>query len=109
VKYARTGEVLWRAEFDGELHRDDQPTAIATDAAGNILVTGTANTVGTMTIKYSPTARCFGKSLDIGRPTNGWAFGGGVLADADGNVIVTGGIAANDPSRLVHREAQHRR
>ncbi|RJP30931.1 MAG: hypothetical protein C4547_16020 [Phycisphaerales bacterium] len=58
IKYKRNGNQLWVATFNGEVDRQDRPSALATDDAGNTYVTGRTSTLRSaediLTIKYDP-------------------------------------------------------
>jgi len=96
--YAATnGAVLWEDTFDGPEHLWDVASAVAVDAAGNVIVTGGSqgaysgphDNYDFLTIKYAP----LGTRLWTRR--TGGASGGTDVAlalavDAAGDVIVTG-------------------
>src|SRR3972149_5627432 len=57
VKYDPNGSQLWVARYNGPVNLDDNATALAVDAAGNVYVTGNSEGSAThddyVTIKYS--------------------------------------------------------
>ncbi len=57
VKYDNTGNLIWSRTYDGPNHGGDYSYAIASDASGNIYVTGRCDGGATSsditTIKYS--------------------------------------------------------
>ncbi|UOQ68923.1 T9SS type A sorting domain-containing protein [Hymenobacter volaticus] len=69
VKYSPSGQKLWERSYNNydvslAISSDDRPVAVAVDAAGNVLVTGSTSTfdrrisrafAGFLTLKYSPT------------------------------------------------------
>jgi hypothetical protein len=56
-----SGDLLWARQYDGSAGEDDAAEAIATDAAGNVYITGSSvNAAGNMdvvTVKYRPDGR----------------------------------------------------
>jgi hypothetical protein len=93
IKYDQSGNQLWVRSFDGAYHGNDQLTALAVDASGNVVVTGESQTAlgsAFVTIKYDPSgnqqwlASYQGNANDPDRPA---AIG----IDPAGNVYVTGG------------------
>ena len=46
VDGAVDGALLWEVRYDGPAHLEDEPQAVAVDAAGNVIVTGSSRFVG---------------------------------------------------------------
>ncbi len=93
VKYDADGVKQWEKFYNGPGNSDDAPVAVATDAAGNVYVTGRSEGSGTgsdyATVKYSPA----GKQLWVRRyngPGNGADEPAALAVDGQGNVYVTG-------------------
>lgn len=94
IKYSNSGTALWTNQFSGPAGFNDQPTAIAADSNGDVLVTGWANQNGGnanvyVTLKYS--------SGGVPLWTNYFALfasnnekGVGVAVDNNRDVYVTG-------------------
>jgi hypothetical protein len=89
VKYDAAGIQLWVRRYD-QAGLDDMGLAMALDASGNVIVTGSGNNgVNTdyLTLKYDPAGTLFWVNLynngqnDMGR---------GIAVGASGNVYVTG-------------------
>ncbi len=111
AKYAPDGSLLWVKQAGGE--GDDDASGIAVDAAGNSLVTGDFAGSATFGVgepnetmlstddynsavfvaKYDP-----GGSLlwakQSGGTSYGYAQGGAIAVDAEGNILVTGRLSA---------------
>jgi uncharacterized delta-60 repeat protein len=99
IKYNRNGKQLWVKRYNGPGNSDDQANAIATDALGNIYVTGRSYGSGTSydyaTIKYSPSGNRLwlkrfnssGKSDDQARA---------MAMDRSGNIYITGRSKGSD-------------
>lgn len=92
VKYDASGNQIWAARYNG--NRDDYPTAIVLDAAGNAYVTGASRSFGFdyATVKYDPD----GNQLWVRRyvnPTGNFSDSTptALVLDASGNLYVTGG------------------
>jgi len=93
IKYNGSGVKQWVARYNGPSNSDDQATALAVDAAGNVYVTGYSVDLGTSkdyaTIKYNASgfeqwvARYNGPSNSDDQATT-------LAVDAAGNVYVTG-------------------
>jgi hypothetical protein len=94
LKYASDGRALWTNRYDGVAHGVDYGRLLATDAAGNVFVTGEERVFSiptdVTTIKYSA------QGLPVW--TNRFNFAGtnqhtpsGFTADANGNVYLTVG------------------
>ena len=83
----------WRAEYNGSANGDDEPQAVATDAEGNIYVTGSSvNGAGDkdyLTVKYDPEGAFLWEALYDG-PGGGDDVPAAIAVDASGNVFVTG-------------------
>jgi len=96
VKYNGDGNQVWVARYDGESQGADWVKALAVDAAGNVLVTGSSAGQETgfdfATVKYDAD----GNQLWVSRydgPAHGDDRVNGMAGDADGNVYVTGDSA----------------
>ena len=89
IKYNPAGGTLWSKTYDSGF--SDIAKGVATDASGNVIVTGNSNLDGSdtnyYTIKYNPDGyKLWGRTYDSG----GTDHAKGVATDASGNVIVTG-------------------
>ncbi|NQE44502.1 hypothetical protein C5S31_00585, partial [ANME-1 cluster archaeon GoMg2] len=89
IKYNPTGGTLWCKTYDSGF--SDIAKGVATDASGNVIVTGNSNPDGSdtdyYTIKYNPEGyKLWGRTYDGGNCDSA----NGVATDASGNVIVTG-------------------
>jgi hypothetical protein len=92
LKYNASGVLLWRATYNGPADQDDQASALALDAAGNVYVTGASRGSSSgsdyATIKYNSSgtrlwvARYTGAGLDSSATA--------LAVDGSGNVYVTG-------------------
>jgi hypothetical protein len=88
IGYSSAGVPSWTNRYDGPSSRGDRATALAVNASGNVLVTGSSFDGGYTTLAYSA----------AGLPlwTNRYSGPGGddeavaLAADAAGNVFVTG-------------------
>jgi uncharacterized delta-60 repeat protein len=94
VKYNANGGQGWLDRYHGGVG-DDLAYALATDAAGNVYVTGESTGSGTgsdyATIKYSPGgARLWVSLYDSPLPGFGTDRANAIAVDASGNVYVTG-------------------
>jgi Beta-propeller repeat. len=93
VKYNSSGQEQWVTRYNGPANEDDEPSAIAVDASGNVHVTGYSTGSGTgydyTTIKYDAS----GTETWVAR-YNGAAnlldIANAIALDASGNVYVTG-------------------
>ncbi|MDF7812051.1 SBBP repeat-containing protein [Hymenobacter sp. YC55] len=90
IKYAPTGEELWVARYNGAGASNDQASALAVDATGNVYVTGaTYGRFDYLTVKYSASGQQLWEA-----PYSGVGNGNGtatdIAVDASGNVLVTG-------------------
>ncbi|MFI5252377.1 MAG: SBBP repeat-containing protein [Bacteroidota bacterium] len=101
VKYDPNGVQLWENRFDGTLHVDDGPYAMALDARGNIFVTGMTNTIlreaDIVTLAYAPDgSQLWIAEYDgpLGRNDLGFA----ITVDDSGYVYVAG---ASEDSTIV--------
>ncbi len=93
VKYGPDGRELWIARYDGPGKDRDVPKAVASDAAGNVYVTGSSKGLGTgsdfATVKYDAA----GRELWVARYSgqgNGADFAEALALDPSGNVVITG-------------------
>ncbi|UOG73184.1 T9SS type A sorting domain-containing protein [Hymenobacter tibetensis] len=101
VKYSAAGQQLWKATYNGPANGDEIPTALAVDAAGNVVVTGYSLGNGSrydyITVKYSPSGQELWSARYSGLGQgNKYAFA--LAVDAAGNVFVTGEAAGIDAS-----------
>src|SRR5687767_4888097 len=97
---AATVGAQWVRRYNGPANRDDRPAAVAVDAAGNVIVTGTVGvSVGNgesqshgYTAKYAAaTGELLWERLSAGPPGYQHLAGADALAvDSAGDVIVTG-------------------
>jgi hypothetical protein len=93
VKYDSSGNQLWVTRYDGPKGYNDQATALAVDAGGNVYVTGDSEGDFYATIKYDTN----GNELWVARygvasPSMGGVSPSGLSVDALGNVYVTGTV-----------------
>ena len=95
VKYDATGTELWVNHYDGPIHYEDKPIALAVDAAGSVYVTGysyaSAGGIDYATVKYNAN----GTELWVRRyagPVNvsGYNIPTALAVDSAGNAYVTG-------------------
>jgi len=95
IKYNSSGAVVWVAPYNGPGNDDDEPSQLAVDAAGNVYVTGRSPGLALedpedyATIRYNSA----GAEVWVARydgPANGEDGPNALLADASGNVYVTG-------------------
>ena len=94
LKYNASGQLLWQTRYNGPDSRYDQVTALAVDAAGNVLVTGLSGSISGAfeyaTIKYDGAN---GQQLWVARyegDTSSGDYAADMAVDAVGNVYVTG-------------------
>ncbi len=89
-----TGGDLWNQRDDGPARGDDAATALALDAAGNVIVTGHSTGDGTgrdfYTAKYAAATGSRLWSRRHNGPGNGDDAAVAVAVDAAGDVVVTG-------------------
>ncbi len=93
IKYSSSGNQLWVRRYNGPGNGVDWARALASDASGNVYVTGQSEGSGTdfdyATIKYGSS----GSQLWVARyngPGNYWDYALALALDASGNVYVTG-------------------
>jgi len=93
IAYSGSGVPFWTNRYDGPINQADNPTSIAVDSSGNVLVTGNSARSGKdydfATVKYSAsgvplwTNRYDGPHKDEARAT-------AIAVHSAGNVFVTG-------------------
>jgi len=100
---------VWTNRYNGPANSFDQANAIAVDGSGNVVVTGYSySTNGDpffwdyATIKYSAAGEPLWTNR-FNQPPNWYAEGTAVVADANGDVIVTGTFRSN--SGMADRES----
>jgi hypothetical protein len=99
AKYAESdGRVLWEQVYDG----NGFPTRVATDARGNVIVTGNRNPENNQPDYYTAKFAAKDGSLVWQRsyngPSNGYDDATGLAIDHRGDVIVTGHSENADPT-----------
>jgi len=99
LKFNNSGRLLWKVRDDGFFFGDDEPSAIAVDAAGNVCVTGWQNMGINDTNFYTVKYNSDGQSIW----TSGQSYGGSgedkalaMAFDETGNVYVTGKVTGSD-------------
>jgi hypothetical protein len=89
-------DTAWVRRYDGPAHAMDCAVAVATDPFGNVIVTGTSESTGTLrdyvTIKYSPTGQLLWRRRFYAGAVGASAedLAAGLAVDATGNIYVTG-------------------
>src|SRR5205823_6809850 len=83
----------WVRRIDGPTHGSDHAHDVATDSAGNVLVTGWIETAtgneDCHTVKYSPQGDVLWENTYAGS-ANGTDYGYAIAVDQDGNAYVAG-------------------
>jgi hypothetical protein len=94
AKYARAdGTLLWEKLYNGPANSQDIPNAVAVDASGNAVVTGTSYNGSSQdyyTAKYAAADGTLLWEKRYNGPANGQDIPNAVAVDASGNVVVTG-------------------
>ncbi len=93
AKYSSTGALIWINQYAGSGNQDDFASALFLDGGGNVYITGAVtNTVGdssnVLTVKYNSSGTQQWASTYHGG--TGSDYGTALMADASGNVYVTG-------------------
>ena len=93
IKYSSSGTPLWVRPYDN-INGDDEATAIAVDAGGNVYVTGRSKGSGTdfdsLTIKYDSSGLPLWQARYNYSAFNGPDEATAIAVDGTGNVYVTG-------------------
>jgi uncharacterized delta-60 repeat protein len=90
IKYAPNGDQLWVARYNGAGASNDQASALAVDATGNVYVTGASyGRFDYIIVKYSPSGAQLWEAAYSGTG-NGNGAATDIAVDASGNVLVTG-------------------
>ena len=91
--HAQDGVPLWTNRYNRSANLFAQPTAIAVDSSGNVLVTGAVGEISNArdyaTVKYSGAGLPLWTNLYNG-PENGDDYANAIALDSNGNVFVTG-------------------
>ena len=95
AKYAAAdGVLLWERRYNGPADGDDVPKAMAVDAGGNVVVTGSSMGADTAsdfyTAKYAGTDGALLWERRSDSPPNRSELSAAVTMDHNGNVVVTG-------------------
>jgi hypothetical protein len=96
VKYDSAGEVQWIRRYDGPAHPgDNEPTAMAVDASGNVYVTGLSyggpdTGYDYATIKYDASGTQQWVARYNNELANNHDYAFAIAVDGSGNVLVTG-------------------
>ena len=94
LKYSPAGDVIWLRRYTSPTVNIEEPKAIASDASGNIYVTGTSTGFSTsydyLTVKYSPAGDEMWVRRYNGPSSNNFDESRSVSADNSGNVLVSG-------------------
>jgi hypothetical protein len=106
IAYDPNGNELWSAVYNGPENRDDRAIAITTDSCGNVYVTGEVEKnhlrfMDYVTIAYDSA----GDELWVARYDGGGTCGQqakDIVADANGNVYVTGSTLIYSPFEFVY-------
>lgn len=97
IKYnIEDGSEVWQSVFEGEGNGADVPTAMATDADGNIYIAGmswTGEVMAYATLKYDTNGI---EVWNVLHEDGEWNEATAITTDAEGNVIVTGYNPDND-------------
>jgi uncharacterized delta-60 repeat protein len=93
LKYDAGGRRLWSARYDGFMHAEDYPTALAVDGDGNVYVTGHSDYESPdsavrqfATLKYDPAGHELWRAWHVSRQYDGSRS---LVVDAEGNVYIT--------------------
>ncbi|MDF7812053.1 SBBP repeat-containing protein [Hymenobacter sp. YC55] len=95
LKYSASGQELWSSRFSGSSTSLDVPTALAVDADGNVVVTGTSfnnflSSYDYGTVKYSASGQQVWQALYNGNGGISVDEAYALAVDAAGDVYVTG-------------------
>jgi len=93
IKYDTSGSKLWDTTFDNDKQGLDVPNSLATDANGNVYITGIAwsgNSIDYVTIKYNSSGSEQWHHAENPAGGESWNEATAVAVDDNGNVLVTG-------------------